>query len=66
MKNESFDTLAVHAGENRSQHFGAVSVPVYSSSVFAFADAGEAAAIHNEQKPGYYYGRLGNPTTEAM
>ncbi|MEO8650183.1 MAG: PLP-dependent aspartate aminotransferase family protein [Acidobacteriota bacterium] len=66
MKNESFDTLAVHAGEDRAQHFGAVSVPVYSSSVFAFADADEAAAIHNEQKPGYYYGRLGNPTTEAL
>jgi methionine-gamma-lyase len=66
MSNESFDTLAVHAGVERNEHFGAVSVPVYSASVFAFPDADEASAIHNEEKPGFYYGRLGNPTTNAL
>ena len=48
------------------QHFGALSVPIYPASVFAFADADEASAIHNEEKPGYYYGRLGNPTQTAL
>ncbi|MEP7211694.1 MAG: PLP-dependent aspartate aminotransferase family protein [Acidobacteriota bacterium] len=66
MPDESFYTLAVHAGEDRSENYGSVSVPVYNASVFAFADADEGAAIHNEEKPGYYYGRLGNPTTEAL
>lgn len=66
MAEESFYTLAVHAGEDRTQNHGAVSVPVFNSTVFAFPDADEASAIHNEQKPGYYYGRLGNPTTEAL
>jgi methionine-gamma-lyase len=66
MKDLSFDTLAVHAGEDREANFGAVSVPIYTSSVFAFTDAEEAAAIHNEFKSGYYYGRLGNPTTDAL
>ena len=66
MDDESFFTLAVHAGEDRSQNYGAVSVPVYNASVFAFPDADEASEIHNEQKPGYYYGRLGNPTTDTL
>ena len=66
MADKSFNTMAVHAGEDRAQNHGAVSVPVYNSSVFAFADADEASDIHNEVKPGYYYGRLGNPTTAAL
>ena len=62
----AFDTLTVHAGEDRDAEHGAVSVPIYPASVFAFPNADEASAIHNEEKPGYYYGRLGNPTTDAL
>ncbi len=62
----SFDTLAVHAGESRSDHHGAVSVPIYSASVFAFSDVEDGIAIHNYEKPGYFYGRLGNPTQDAL
>ena len=63
---KSFATLAVHAGENRDAYHGAVSVPIFPASVFAFPNADEASAVHNEEKPGYYYGRLGNPTTDAL
>ena len=66
MDHSSFDTLSVHAGEDRSQNFGAVSVPIYSTSVFAFSDADAGIAIHNYEKPGYFYGRLGNPTQTAL
>lgn len=66
MTDKSFYTLAVHAGENLDENHGAVSVPVYNASIFAFADADEAAAIHNYQKPGYFYGKLANPTQEAL
>ncbi|MEJ7849558.1 MAG: PLP-dependent aspartate aminotransferase family protein [Pyrinomonadaceae bacterium] len=66
MAEESFYTLAVHAGGDRTQNHGAVSLPVYNSSVFAFQNVDEASDIHNEVKPGYYYGRLGNPTTAAL
>jgi len=66
MENHSFSTLVVHADQNREANFGAVSVPIYSSSVFAFNDVEEGIAIHNHEKPGYYYGRLGNPTVEAL
>ncbi|HEX8638935.1 MAG TPA: PLP-dependent aspartate aminotransferase family protein [Pyrinomonadaceae bacterium] len=66
MTDKSFYTLAVHAGEDLTENHGAVSVPVYNASVFAFADADEGAAIHNYQKPGYFYGKLGNPTQDAL
>ena len=66
MKDRSFSTAAVHAGEDRTKDHGAVSVPIYTASVFAFSDADEGIAIHNYEKPGYFYGRLGNPTQEAL
>ncbi len=66
MNEKSFETLAVHAGEDTENYHGSVSVPIYNASVFAFSDADEAAAIHNYEKPGWFYGRLGNPTQDAL
>lgn len=66
MPETTFETLAVHAGEDREANHGAVSVPIYNASVYAFTDADEGAAVHNHEKPGYYYGRLGNPTQAAL
>ena len=66
MKNTSFDTLAVHGGVARDEHYGALSTPIYPASVFAFSDADDGIAIHNYEKPGYFYGRLGNPTQTAL
>ncbi len=66
MDDHSFFTLAVHAGEDRDANFGALSVPIYPASVFALPNADEGIAIHNYEKPGYFYGRLGNPTQSAL
>lgn len=66
MGDRSIYTKAVHAGDDHSSHYGALSVPIYPASVYAFTDADEGAAIHNEEKDGYYYGRLGNPTQRAL
>jgi methionine-gamma-lyase len=66
MNDGSFFTLSVHAGEDRTANFGALSVPIYPASVFAFEDADEGIAIHNYEKDGYFYGRLGNPTVDAL
>jgi methionine-gamma-lyase len=67
MKNkDSIFTAAVHAGSDRSEHFGAVSTPIYSSSVFAFEDAETGSEIHNGAREGYFYGLLGNPTQTAL
>jgi methionine-gamma-lyase len=66
MDEHSFFTQAVHAGEDRAANHGALSVPIYPASVFAFSDADEGIAIHNYEKQGYFYGRLGNPTVDAL
>ena len=66
MVEKTFQTRAVHAGEERGRHHGAASVPIYNASLFAFNDADEGIAIHNYEKPGYFYSRLGNPTQEAL
>lgn len=66
MNDKSFETLAVHAGEDTKAYHGSVSVPIYNASVFAFEDADEASAIHNYEKEGWFYGRLGNPTQDAL
>lgn len=66
MDEHSFFTQAVHAGEDRDANFGALSVPIYPASVFALPDADAGIAIHKYEKPGYFYGRLGNPTQTAL
>jgi methionine-gamma-lyase len=67
MIEKSFETLAVHAGaESVEKHFGAVSVPVYNASLYAFSDAETGGKIHNYEAEGYFYSRLGNPTTDAL
>jgi len=55
-------TDVIHAGESPAEHLGAISVPIYQSSVFLFPNAEEGSAIHEGEKPGYFYSRLGNPT----
>lgn len=51
-------TRLAHAGHNRSQHFGASSVPIYQASTFHQADP---------EHPGPYdYARSDNPTREAL
>ena len=67
MSEESFETRAVHAGaEPLEKHFGAVSVPIYNASLYAFSDAESGGKIHNYEAEGYFYSRLGNPTTDAL
>jgi len=66
MRDDSIFTRAVHAGKDLKQNFGSISIPIYNASTFAFSDADESAAIHNYEKEGYFYGRLGNPTQDAL
>lgn len=58
-------TKVIHGGQHPDPATGAVSVPVYQSSTFAFESADEGAARFRGE-PGYKYTRLGNPTTEAL
>ena len=53
-----FETLAIHAGERPDRAFGAISVPIYQTSTFAFEDVG--------QTKGYDYSRTANPTRKVL
>ena len=59
-------TKAIHGGIDPGAHHGAVSVPIYQSSTFAFPSAEEGAARFAGTSPGPIYTRLGNPTVQAL
>ena len=63
-------TAAVHAGQDpggeAADPHGALSPPIYQSAVYRFADAAEAEAVHEGERPGYVYGRTGTPTQAAL
>lgn len=56
----------IHGGLDPAEHRGAVSVPIYQSSTFAFPSAEEGAARFAGESPGPIYTRLGNPTVQAL
>ena len=74
MENENRDmsrkiklhTKAIHAGLDPLEHRGAVSVPIYQTSTFAFPSAEEGAARFDGSSPGPVYTRIGNPTNQAL
>jgi cystathionine gamma-lyase/cystathionine beta-lyase len=53
-----FETLAIHAGERPDRTFGAISMPIYQTSTFAFEDVGKTR--------GYDYSRTANPTRKVL
>ena len=53
-----FETLAIHAGEGPDKTYGAISVPIYQTSTFAFKDVGKTR--------GYDYSRTANPTRKVL
>jgi methionine-gamma-lyase len=68
MKKESSgrNTTTIHGGLDPAEHRGAVSVPIYQSSTFAFPSAEEGAARFAGESKGPIYTRLGNPTVQAL
>ncbi len=61
----SFDTLAVRAGQERSQ-FGEHSEALYLTSSFVFENAAQAAARFSGAEPGNVYARFTNPTVTNL
>lgn len=55
----------VHSGYH-PDGTGAVNVPIYQSSTFAFRDADHGAALFAGKEKGYIYTRIGNPTIAAL
>jgi O-acetylhomoserine/O-acetylserine sulfhydrylase-like pyridoxal-dependent enzyme len=65
MKKQGFDTQAIHAGLAKFSP-DSMSVPIYQSVAYPYADAEEAAAIFTGEKPGFTYGRWDNPTVAVF
>lgn len=63
---QGFDTTAIHAGASADPATGALQVPIYQTTAYAFRDADHAAALFNLQEVGYIYSRLTNPTVAAL
>ena len=60
-----FSTLAVRAGQERSQ-FNEHSEALYLTSSFVFENAAQAAARFSGEEEGYVYGRFTNPTVTML
>ena len=60
-----FDTLAVRAGQHRTNE-GENSEPIFLTSSYVFKNAAEAAARFSGAQPGNIYSRFTNPTVRAF
>ncbi|MEJ2368104.1 MAG: aminotransferase class I/II-fold pyridoxal phosphate-dependent enzyme [Acidobacteriota bacterium] len=65
-KNYHDDTRCIHAGQDPSKQLGAVTMPIYQTSTFAFESPEQGAARFKGTEDGYIYTRLGNPTVHAF
>jgi methionine-gamma-lyase len=64
-KKLGINSKLIHAGHH-ADATGAVNVPIYQSSTFAFRSAAHGAALFAGQDEGFIYTRLGNPTIRAL
>lgn len=66
MSNYKFETLQVHAGQEKDPITHARAVPIYQTSSYTFDDAQEGADLFGLRKFGNIYTRLMNPTTDVF
>jgi methionine-gamma-lyase len=64
-KRLGINSRLVHGGYH-PDGTGAVNVPIYQSSTFAFRDVAHGAALFAGEEDGYIYTRIGNPTIRAL
>ena len=63
MQNE---TIAIHAGYNKKEGYGTMSVPISQTTAYAFRDSEHAANLFALKELGPIYTRLNNPTTDIL
>ena len=68
MKNKKyrFATVTVHGGEEGRFLHNPSSTPIYQTSTFFFNDTKEAGDVAGNNKEGYLYTRVSNPTVKAF
>jgi len=60
------ETLALHAGYDKKEGYGSMSVPIAQTTAYAFRDAEHAANLFALKELGPIYTRLNNPTTDVL
>lgn len=66
MSNYKFETLQVHAGQEKDPVTRSRAVPIYQTSSYTFDDAQYGADLFGLRKFGNIYTRLMNPTTDVF
>jgi len=64
-KQYRFSTKLIHSTAGGGA-YGAVNVPIYQTSTFAFHSAEQGAKFFAGEVEGYMYTRIGNPTVKAL
>jgi methionine-gamma-lyase len=64
-KQLGINSKLIHAGY-QPDATGAVNVPIYQSSTFAFRNAEHGAALFAGAEDGFIYSRIGNPTIQVL
>lgn len=62
VENPSWDTIALHGGQEPDPINGARAAPLYQTCAYNFEDAADGAGKFAWSKDGYVYTRMGNPT----
>ncbi|MBB4034950.1 O-acetylhomoserine (thiol)-lyase [Dysgonomonas hofstadii] len=66
MSNYKFETLQVHAGQDKDPVTRSRAVPIYQTTSYTFDDAQYGADLFGLRKFGNIYTRLMNPTTDVF
>lgn len=61
-----FTTTVLHSDRQKSIEHGSLHKPIHTAVAFGYKDARELADVFQGKKPGYRYGRQGNPTVSAL
>jgi O-acetylhomoserine (thiol)-lyase len=61
-----FTTAILHGDRLAGAEHGAMHKPLHLSVAYGYPDAGELAAVFQNRRSGYVYGRQGNPTSAAL
>ncbi|MDQ4044260.1 MAG: PLP-dependent aspartate aminotransferase family protein [Chloroflexota bacterium] len=63
----AIESVAVHAGEGTYQtEATSTTTPIFMASAFHFDSSDDLEAVIGNERPGFTYGRYGNPTTRAF
>ncbi len=66
LEGKGISTRAIHGGERQVAPGVPVTMPIVTSTTFAFEDAAEFGRVMSEEEYGFVYSRIRNPTIEEL